>query len=521
MAEINTYDNYPKIISYEGKTMILVAEVMNSSQLTKSELQSFHKYLVNHEIRWRHQIPEANPDAILGVWIETFETDWKGKSRMFAKGKIFGETEAQQKAQALLIKWEEEGKKFGVSSQTWKLSDKNDKTVAILFREASLTPYPKIEDCLVYRIYEDTDVGKPLSKIVNEIKLSEKPIEGVEILKSEDISANSGAPLVININIGSDGASIDNGYAQAIQEADAAIQKLKSLGGGIGGGSALAAEPQQEAEPAPAPEEYVEMKGQTVPQEQGQEQGREQVQERPIGNDQGSQDDEDEITKKNKQRQKLNAFEVENMNEKTKNVDDKLTISKYELELKEKEVVDLRAKVDSFESKLSDHEDKVKEYEVAMEAAKVKVASFETERKTLTGKVSAVIKENDGLKAKITEFGLYPKRWKLSKLAGNKTEESIKAYFNEISDFSEKQLDVTISALEKKIETEKDEDEDDEDKDKAPSLDMNESTFIGEMSLPSLKSGKADNEFYEDLSKKFAGDPAGFLKAASIPVKIN
>jgi hypothetical protein len=489
--------------------MILVAEVMNSSHLTKAELQAFHKYLQGKEIRWRHAIPEFDPDSILGIWEETFETDWKGKSRMFAKGKIFGETEAQVKAQSLLKKWEEEGKKFGVSSQTWKLSDKDNNTIAVLFREASLTPFPRIEDCLVYRIYEESEIGKTLSQIVNEIKESEKTLEGVEILKNEDLSANSGAPLVININIGKDGASMNDGYAQAISEVDRALENLKSVAGvgGMGGSSNLSSDPS--AEPAPAPEEYAEMKGQAQPKEQ------------PMGNEQGSQDDEDEIQKKNKQRQKLNAFEVEKMVE-NKNLDEKLTISKYELELKNNEITDLKAKIDSFEAVKSEYEDKVKEYEVAMEAAKQKLTSFEAEKKSTSEKVQAVIKENESLKHKINEFKLYPKRWKLAKLAGNKTDESIQAYFNEISDFSEKQLDVTIAALEKRVElakNETDKKKEDEEESDDPSLITNENAYIGTMSLPRLDAGTADNAFFEELDKKYAGDPAGWLKAANVPVK--
>lgn len=483
MADIQTNDSYPKLVENESNELILFAEVMNSSQLSADELKQYHSYLVNHEIRWRHKVPEADPDAILGVWQETAEMDFKGKTRMYAKGTVWGETEAQQKAQTLLKKWESEGKKFGISSQIWKLLDKNEKTKAILFREASLTPFQRIEDCVVHKIYEGTDAGKTLTEMLEEVLINEDKIEGIQVEHNEN------APLVVNINIGNDGAGSDSKYAQAIAAVDQAVQNLKNVAGD-GLGTNIAGDQQVPEEPAPSPEEFARMKGEgsgEVPGDQIQNPNPEQGQ--------NPEEDEDDVAKKNKQRQKLNAFEAKNnMTEQTNIAEIKLF--EHKLATSEKSVSDLNSKIEAYETAKTGFKDKIKEHEVAFGEVKEKLESFEAENKVLTDKAKTTLVSNEKLQARIVELELFPKRWKLAKLAGKTNEKGIKQYFNEISDFSEKQLDVTIAALENISKT----------NDSKPKT--GSEGITGDVNLPT---GSADSEQFEALAKKFEGDPEGFL----------
>lgn len=438
LGKIESYDSFPQLIENEGKELFLVAEVMNKSHLEMDLMKKFHHILVNHEIRWRHAVPEGHPDAILGVWEETFVTD---DGRMLAKGKLYGETEAQQAAQNLLRKWESEGKEFGVSSQVWKLMNKSEKVVAILFREASLTPFPRIAECTVYKIFEETEGGVKLSSLINKIEKAR-----VEENPQITVSSHAGGemPLFIYVNVSPSGIQGQGEeVARAIADVDQAVAALKSAANVSSGG--VPGEQGQLGEQAPSPEEFV---GNTNGQ-QDQNLNNQNIENKNIEDEEDPEEEEsseDIMQRKNNQRRKINAYEGSNMADKSAEI----KLFEKTIEEKEKQIVDQKASITKNEGTIGELSDKVKEYEISLNEAKEVVDKFDDERKATKEKIKTLTEENEKLSNKNKELVLFPKRYKAAKLALNNSEDEkeIKSFIEKISSFSTEQVDTLIKSFE-------------------------------------------------------------------------
>jgi len=176
---------------FRFRTLALTSDYLDAEAILK-----YGHHLEGKELRWRHNKLEDKPESLLGM-VEKHEiektTNEKGEPlvKLWADCVIWGETEEQEEAIALINESLENDEPIGHSVGYIKITEDEDTIIRVFFRELSTTPYPKCDECRVVGVLAENQMN--VNEAIASIKYMEEKIvpndSGSSVISAEQFEA--------------------------------------------------------------------------------------------------------------------------------------------------------------------------------------------------------------------------------------------------------------------------------------------------------------------------------------------